>query len=87
MPTIEMLINLAEHGTYSCYYGQLLADALSETGRVAVYNGDGTISLYYAEMIRERNGTQSWAWRKETVRSVEQPIPDFVLKRFRPENR
>ena len=85
-PTMDQLINLAEHGADSRHYGRLLAEALAETGRIGTDNGDGTVSLYWAEMIRENTGGNSWAWRKDTVRSAEQPVPAAVLTQFRREN-
>jgi hypothetical protein len=85
-PTMDQLVNLAEFGANSRYYGGLLGEALAETGRICRDNGDRTMTLYWAELIQEKNGSNSWAWRRETVRSAEQPVPLAVLRKFRREN-
>jgi hypothetical protein len=79
-PTVDQLINLAEHGSSPQYYGRLLAACLEETGTIAKDNGDGTISLYSPE---DRPG----AWRKRTVRSSMQPIPADLVRHIKPANR
>jgi len=78
-PSMEQLINLAEHSSDRHYYGRLLMQALTETGRIADDNGDGTVSLYSAEANE--------AWRKETVSGSGRPIPASVLPHIRPANR
>ena len=79
-PTVDDLINLAEHGGDPMYYGRLLGECLEETGMIAKDNGDGTISIYSAEFPRE-------AWRKRTVLSSGRPIPAGLLQRFKQPNR
>ena len=52
-PTMQQLISLAESARSVAdrtYYGRVLAEALSETGRIANDNDDDTISLYEAEL-------------------------------------
>jgi hypothetical protein len=89
-PTMQQLIALAESSPAEAdriYYGRVLAVALSETGRVANDNGDDTVALYEAEMVRDQGGVQSWAWSKNTVRGSLRPVPDNILPRFRPAQR
>ena len=75
---VDQLINLAEHGGDTIYYGRLLGICLAETGTVAKDNGDGTVSLYSPE---------DGAWRKRTVRSSVRPIPVGLLTHVKQENR
>jgi hypothetical protein len=79
-PTVEQLINLAEHGPHSEYYGRLLADCLDQTGTVARDNGDGTVSLYSPEWPRS-------AWTKRTVSNSGRPVPAGLLIHVQPANR
>ena len=89
VPTMQQLIALAEAPAQSDrrYYGQLLAMALAETGRIANDNGDNTITLYEAELIRDQGGVRSWGWTKNTVCCSLRPVPDNMLPHFRPANR
>jgi hypothetical protein len=87
-PSMEQLINLAEHGPDRQYYGRLLGEALAVTGRIANDNGDGSVSLYTAELIQNtRGGPKHWAWRKETVSGSGRPMPAAVLPHIRAANR
>ena len=78
-PTVDQLINLAEHGGDTVYYGRVFGICLAQTGPIAKDNGDGTISTYSPE------GGHSW--RKRTVRSSLRPIPVGLLTHVKPENR
>ena len=69
------------------YYGRLLAQALAETGRIANDNGDDTVTLYEADLIRNQGGVQSWGWNRNTVRGSLRPVPANMLPHFRPANR
>ena len=86
-PSMEQLISLAEHGPDRQYYGRLLGEALAVTGRIANDNGDGSVSLYTAELIESRGGPKHWAWRKETVSGSGRPMPAAVLPHIRAANR
>lgn len=86
-PSMNQLIDLAENGPDRQYYGRLLGEALAVTGRIANDNGDGTISLYDAELVRDDAGRRSNAWRKQTVASSARPIPAAVLPQIRPADR
>jgi hypothetical protein len=87
LPTMDQLINLAEHGTRTEYYGAILAQALAETGRIAKENDNGTVTLYHAELVRERDGHQSWAWRRTTIRGSSELVPSELLPAFSPADR
>lgn len=85
-PIMEQLIDLAENGDDTTYYGALLGEVLGKTGTVANDNGDGTISLY--EVGSDTNhDAKSRAWRKRSVWASSLPIPGDVLPKIRPENR
>jgi hypothetical protein len=77
-PMVDQLIQLAEHGGDTTYYGRLLAHCLEETGTVAKDNGDGTVSLYSPDR---------GAWTKRTVRSSVRPMPVWLLTHVKRENR
>jgi hypothetical protein len=78
-PTVDDLINLAEHGSDPNYYGRVLSECLAETGTVARDNGDGSISMYSPD--------GGWTWRKKTVLNSVRPVPAGLLQRFKPAQR
>jgi hypothetical protein len=83
-PTMEELISLAEaNPTHSVYYTGVLWKAIEQTGPVAADTAGWSV-IYHVGPIHWPEGARA---RSFISRADRVPVPESLLKHFRPENR